>query len=138
MAVETRLSARTQAPLVPVSWGELVDKVTILDIKATRLADPQAVRNVEAERSWLRRTLAEVEADATLRDLQEDLARINAELWDVEDALREKERGGQFDADFVSLARSVYRLNDHRAALKRRINLHLGSALVEEKSYRPY
>jgi hypothetical protein len=121
---------------VPISPGELLDKLTILRIKAQRIADPEKQANVARELALLEATWrSEVPAAGELREEEAALARVNAALWDVEDALREREAAARFDADFVALARSVYRHNDERAAIKRRVNLKLGSALIEEKSY---
>jgi tetratricopeptide (TPR) repeat protein/ADP-heptose:LPS heptosyltransferase len=122
--------------LAPVSLGELVDKITILDIKNEHLQGPALV-NVQRERQALRRTLDALPL-AVEPALVEELHATNASLWSVEDALREHERRQDFGEAFVELARSVYRLNDRRAALKKRINLLAGSALIEEKSYAAY
>ena len=122
---------------VPISPGELLDKLTILRLKAARIADPAKRANVARELALLEATWrSEVPEAATLRAEEEALARVNAALWDVEDALRAREATQRFDAEFVALARSVYGHNDERAAIKRRVNLRLGSALIEEKSYR--
>lgn len=123
--------------VVPVSPGELLDKLSILRLKAQRIADPEKLANVRRELALLEdawRGSADPALD--LREEESALARVNAALWETEDALREKEAAQEFDAAFVALARSVYRRNDERAAWKRRINTRLGSALVEEKSYR--
>ena len=124
-----------QCPDVPVSWGELIDKVTILEIKAERITRPEALANVARERRLLSAIAAQVDRHSGIAALTAGLKQVNAELWDIEDALREHEAQGNFGAGFVELARSVYRLNDERAALKKRINLLLGSELCEEKSY---
>jgi hypothetical protein len=122
---------------VPISPGELLDKLTILRLKAERIGDPAKRANVARELAGLEEIWQrEVPRAGELRDEAAALARVNAALWDVEDALREREAAGRFDAEFVSLARSVYRHNDERAALKRRVNERLGSALIEEKAYR--
>jgi hypothetical protein len=122
---------------IPISPGELLDKLTILRIKAERIADATKRANVARELELLEAIWrSEVPAASGLREEEEALARVNATLWDVEDALREREAAARFDAEFVALARSVYRHNDERAAIKRRVNAKLGSALVEEKSYR--
>jgi hypothetical protein len=122
-------------PAVPVSWGELLDKLTILDIKRERIARAEALAHVERERALLAAAAAEVMQVDGLAGLIAKLRRVNATLWDVEDALREQEAEAQFGPGFVALARSVYKTNDERAAIKRHINALLGSALVEEKSY---
>lgn len=122
---------------VAISPGELLDKLTILRLKAERIAEPEKRANVGRELALLEATWrAELPASAELREDEAALARVNAELWDVEDALRELEAAQRFDAEFIALARSVVRHNDERAAIKRRVNLRLGSALIEEKSYR--
>jgi len=123
------------APLVPVSWGELIDKITILEIKAARL-EGQARSNAAHELTLLAAAAAPI--SALVSDLKAELKAINETLWAVEDQIRDKERAKLFDDGFVALARSVYRHNDARGALKRRINLALGSELIEEKSYKPY
>lgn len=120
----------------PISVGELVDKITILRIKLARLADPAQLANVRAEHDRLAQIYAENRI-VTLIDPKDEerLQSVNSELWEVEDRLREHEARGDFGAEFVRLARSVYRLNDARAAAKRAINLRSGSLIVEEKSY---
>jgi hypothetical protein len=132
--------------LVPLSPGELLDKITILRIKAARITEPEKRRNVQVELDLLTATwresgcAAQPDADAA-RALTEDeqaLQAVNERLWDIEDRIREKEAAQRFDGEFVELARAVYRSNDERAAIKRRINLRLGSRIVEEKSYSPY
>jgi hypothetical protein len=126
-------------PLIPVSWGELLDKITILQIKCERLTSEAALANVGRELEALSAIATPVLADdATAADLTEKLKRLNETLWDIEDHIRDKEAAGAFDADFVALARAVYQRNDERAALKRQLNLQLASGLVEEKSYKSY
>jgi hypothetical protein len=122
-------------PDAPVSWGELIDKVTILEIKAARLTGEAALANVRRELAALTALEAEVVGDARVAALKAALAEVNAALWEIEDAIREKEAAADFGADFIALARAVYRQNDRRAALKREINEVTGSDLVEEKSY---
>jgi hypothetical protein len=124
--------------LVPVSPGELLDKITILRIKAARIADGAKLANVRLELELLERTWLEACAGVELTDEERALRAVNERLWDIEDRIRDKEAGGSFDQEFIELARSVYLANDERAAVKRRVNLALGSRLVEEKSYRPY
>ncbi len=121
------------APLIPVSWGELLDKITILEIKADRIADPAARANVGRELALLRDAAAPVLAQPGLGPLTDSLRQVNLALWDIEDAIRACEAEARFDADFIALARAVYRTNDERSALKRRINALLRSELVEEK-----
>lgn len=124
-------------PLVSVSWGELFDKIAILEIKRRRLRAPAAVANVEAELAALY-PAAGTAARAGLTELRAALAAVNLRLWTIEDRIREKEAAGDFGADFVALARSVYRENDERGRIKRAINTLLGSGLVEEKQYSAY
>jgi hypothetical protein len=123
------------SPLVPVSWGELLDKLTILDIKQARIGRAEARANVEKERGLLDRASAVALARADVAPLLDQLRAVNEALWEIEDAIREEEAGARFGADFIRLARSVYKRNDERAAIKRRINAVLGSDLIEEKSY---
>jgi len=125
--------------LVPVSWGEFFDKLVILQIKQERIADPAKLKNIKRELEHLSaiRDSRLIDVDG-LDDLLVELRRINEKLWDIEDDIRECERGGDFGARFVQLARSVYRSNDSRAEIKQRINLLLGSELIEEKSYQAY
>ena len=122
-------------PRVPVSWGELVDKITILQIKAERIAAKEARANVAHELASLRRVAGDAIRAGTVTPLIEQLQAVNEELWEIEDKIREREAAGDFGQRFVQLARSVYKKNDLRAAIKRRINEALGSELVEEKSY---
>ncbi len=124
--------------LVPVSPGELLDKITILRIKTARIADAAKLANVRLELELLERTWLDACAGARLADEERALRAVNERLWDIEDRIRDKEAAGSFDQEFIELARSVYLVNDERAAVKRRVNLALGSRLVEEKSYRPY
>ncbi|CAM3896021.1 DUF6165 family protein [Paracoccus yeei] len=128
------LEPRT-APLVPVSWGELLDKITILEIKADRIEDAAARANVARELALLREVAAPVLPQPGLAALIEALRSINCALWEIEDAIRARDAAARFDAEFIRLARAVYLTNDERAALKRKINVLLRSVLVEEKSY---
>lgn len=124
---------------VEISVGELIDKITILQIKSERIADELKLVNVRHELALLtsaRDSLAAV--DSKLAPMQAELRVINEELWEIEDAIRECERRSEFDANFVELARSVYKINDRRADTKRRINELTGSPLIEEKSYAKY
>ena len=124
---------------VDVSLGEFLDKLTILQIKSDRIGDATKLANVRKEldlltQTWARSSFAE-------KDIREPLGRlkaINAKLWDIEDDIRNKESAGAFDSEFIELARAVYVCNDERAAIKRELNLLLGSELVEEKSYADY
>jgi hypothetical protein len=129
--------------LVPISPGELLDKIAILRIKTRRIADVDKLANVRRELALLEATWGEAgegagERAAELARELSGLEAVNLALWDVEDRIREHEARGQFDGAFIELARAVYLRNDERAAIKRRINLLLGSAIVEEKSYQPY
>lgn len=125
------------ALLAPISAGELIDKITILRIKAERIdADKRA--NVRHELDLLEALAAEALAGVDLAALTAELTAVNAALWDIEDGKRDCERRGAFGAEFVALARAVYIENDRRAAIKRRINDAAGSDIVEEKSYAPY
>jgi len=124
---------------VPISPGELLDKITILRIKAARIGDAGKLLNVRRELALLEQTWQRlVTASADLAEEEAALEQVNAQLWDIEDRIREHEAAQRFDAPFIELARSVYRRNDERAAIKKRINLKLHSSIVEEKSYRPY
>jgi len=125
--------------LMPVSPGELLDRITILRIKAGHIVDTVKLANVRHELALLERTWeTTARPEANLTDEIAALQRVNARLWDVEDRIREHERTQTFDAAFVELARRVYIENDERARIKKRINLRLGSTLVEEKSYAEY
>ncbi len=123
----------------PTSPGDFLDKLTILEIKAERITDPEKLANVRRELAALRATwLASPLAKRDVRGLVDQLREVNAKLWDIEDRIREKEAAQTFDAGFVELARSVYRTHDRRAAIKRELNVALGSELIEEKSYSKY
>ena len=125
--------------IVPVSPGELIDKMTILKIKSERMSDAAKLANVRFELQALQTTWAK--SDFARIDIAVDeaaLHAVNNRLWVIEDDIRDKERAQEFDAEFIRLARAVYVENDERAAIKRRINIKLGSAIVEEKSYRDY
>jgi Family of unknown function (DUF6165) len=125
--------------LVPLSPGELLDKITILRIKAQRIQDADKLGNIRRELMLLEQHWSQaVAATSELAADEAALARVNTELWEIEDRIREHEAQRRFDAGFVELARSVYLRNDERAAIKQRINLKLKSAIVEEKSYQPY
>lgn len=125
-----------KAILVPVSPGELLDKISILELKAERIGDAEKVHNARVElaelrAAWWRSPWAAESFDGDVQALRT----VNSALWDIEDALRKCERESRFDWEFLELARSVYRRNDERAAIKRRINVRLGSTLIEEKGY---
>ncbi len=124
---------------IAVSPGELIDKITILEIKSKRIADPAMLENVRYELALLRAARdGRLVDSAELSRLERDLKSVNEALWGIEDDIRACEAAGEFGAPFVALARSVYRTNDRRAELKREIGALLGSKLVEEKSYRKY
>ena len=125
--------------LAPVSAGELIDKITILRVKALRIGDPVKEANVQTELALLEETAArELPHSPELEDLITQLTEINAALWDIEDGKRDCERRQDFGPAFVALARRVYIDNDRRAAVKRQINILVGWEIVEEKSYKPY
>ena len=125
--------------LVPVSPGELLDKITILRIKVARIQEAAKLANVKLELSLLEQTWKDSGAAAQDVALDERaLENVNERLWDIEDRIRDKEARQTFDREFIELARAVYQCNDERAAIKKRINLQLGSRIVEEKSYRQY
>jgi hypothetical protein len=124
---------------VPVSPGELLDKITILRIKSSRMSDAQKLANVRIELKVLEETWgASPYAKSDIAADVNALLQVNERLWVIEDDIRDKERAQTFDSEFVRLARAVYFENDERAAIKRRINLKLGSTIVEEKSYAEY
>ena len=125
--------------LVPVSFGELLDKIAILQIKSERMTDPAKLANVRAELSALEKTwMAHPAAGQDVVKLRAELKAVNERLWVIEDDIRLKEKAQAFDDEFIQLARSVYFQNDIRARVKKDINLALGSAYVEEKSYQDY
>lgn len=128
-----------QAVTVEIAPGELIDKITILEIKSERIEDPDKVQNVQIELDVLATARAEkLPQSADLEELHARLKQINEALWAIEDDIRECERTKDFGDTFIQLARSVYQTNDQRAAVKREINELLGSRLVEEKSYAEY
>ena len=125
--------------LVPLSPGEMLDKITILRIKAARMSDPVKVANVRHELSLLEKTWKDSGAAAVnLGDEEANLTRVNEKLWVIEDEIRDEERAKRFGDKFIELARAVYVTNDERAAIKKRINTLMGSNIVEEKSYQQY
>jgi uncharacterized protein YukE len=124
---------------VPVSFGELLDKISILQIKSERISDPGKLANIRAELSALEKTwMAHPAGGTDIAKLRVELKDINEQLWDIEDNIRLKDQAAEFDEVFVALARSVYQKNDTRARIKKDINLALGSVYVEEKSYKDY
>lgn len=125
--------------LIPVSPGELLDKITILRIKVARILDAAKLGNVKLELALLEQAWRDAGAGADdVSQHQHALQHVNERLWDTEDRIREKEAKQTFDREFIELARAVYVANDERAAIKKRINELLGSRIVEEKSYKPY
>jgi hypothetical protein len=125
--------------LVPLSPGEMLDKITILRIKAARMSDPIKVANVKHELALLEKTWKDSGAAAVdIGDEEANLTRVNEKLWVIEDEIRDEERAKRFTEKFIELARAVYFTNDERAAIKKRINTAMGSTIVEEKSYQQY
>jgi hypothetical protein len=125
--------------MVPISPGELIDKITILEIKSQRMTDAAKLHNVRTELALLTDTWRASPFSATdIRAEWDALREVNGKLWDIEDRIRDRERDGDFGAEFIELARAVYVTNDERAAIKKKINTRLGSTLVEEKSYADY
>ena len=125
--------------LVPVSFGELLDKIAILQIKSERMSDPAKLANVRKELAALESTwMAHAASSADIARLRAALKAVNERLWVIEDDIRIKEKAQAFDDEFIRLARAVYFENDERARIKKEINLALGSAYVEEKSYQDY
>lgn len=126
---------------IEVSNGEVLDKYSILQIKSERITDPTALKNVRRELESLQPAVDEIrskESSDAFSTLQDQLLEVNTSLWEVEDVLRGLEKSQDFGPSFVAAARSVYQLNDRRAAVKKEINLLTGSSLVEEKSYEKY
>lgn len=125
--------------LVPVSFGELLDKISILQIKSERISDEAKLANIRTELSALEKTwMAHPAGVKDIARLRAELKTVNERLWDIEDDIRLQDKAQAFDARFVELARSVYLQNDERARIKKDINLALGSLYVEEKSYKDY
>ena len=126
-------------PLTPISWGELIDKITILEIKQVNIKSASALININKELGYLNEIVKNNTGLAELiKDLKLELLDVNKRLWQVEDDIRDKELKQDFDIGFIELARRVYRLNDERAKLKKSINQVLNSELVEEKSYKDF
>ncbi len=124
---------------IEIAPGELIDKITILEIKAERIEDPAKVRNVEIELETLAAARdAAITPSEDMARLTAQLKEVNEALWEIEDDIRDCERASDFGETFIGLARAVYKTNDKRAALKREIHILLGSRLIEEKSYQPY
>lgn len=123
----------------PISPGELLDKLTILQIKCEQISNADKLANVQKERALLQAVVDQhIPINEDIATLAVDLHNVNQQLWRIEDDIRDCERLGDFGDKFISLARAVYVTNDRRAALKKQINLALGSAIVEEKSYAEY
>lgn len=134
-----RKSPTIAPPRIPVAWGELIDKITILEIKSERILDAAAVANVRKELALLRDVAAPVLSDNDeILDLLRQLRAINERLWDIENRIRGKEAAGEFDREFIELARAVYKSNDERGAKKREIDRKLICGLTVEKSYEKY
>jgi hypothetical protein len=124
---------------VPIALGELIDKITILEIKEERIADETKRRNISNELKLLRDVRdGAVAQDEVMRQLTDRLKKVNEQIWDLEDTIRNCERTDDFGQLFLTTARQIYRTNDQRAALKRDINLNFGSSIIEEKSYSQY
>ena len=124
---------------VPVSPGEVLDKITILEIKSERIQEEEKLLNVRRELVLLKEVWAEkVVDDKNIRRLHVQLKEINEALWDIEDAIRDEERLQRFEVRFIELARNVYFTNDRRSRVKKELNTYLGSEIVEEKSYKDY
>lgn len=125
--------------LIPMSPGELLDKITILEIKSERMSGEEKLRNVRLELSLLNGTWTRsVAEDDTVQRIHSELKNINEALWEIEDDIRDKEKVREFDQKFIDLARSVYVTNDKRANAKKELNIYLGSEILEEKSYQDY
>ena len=133
------MNNKFQTPLVPISWGELIDKITILEIKEVKITSNNALDNIRKELGFLSDIVSNSKGvyDA-ISLLKNELKEVNLNLWQVEDEIRDKEYSQEFDKEFIRLARSVYRLNDDRANLKKKINETLFSELKEEKSYKNF
>lgn len=124
---------------VPVSPGEVLDKITILEIKSERIEDEAKLVNVRKELELLSDTWCHfITEDEAIQSLKARLKEVNETLWEIEDDIRDKERAHEFDQEFIRLARAVYVTNDKRSEIKKELNLHLGSQIVEEKSYQAY
>ena len=127
-----------KTPVVPVSWGELIDKITILEIKNSKIESIDSINNIQKELKELSNIAKINKLPEKIIFLKKELTDINLKLWAVEDEIREKDFKNQFDVVFIELAKSVYRLNDIRAQIKKNINLSLQSELIEEKSYKNF
>ena len=132
------MSTKMVTPVVPISWGELIDKITILEIKELKIDSITANKNIRKELKHLLDIANLNNMPEEIKSLKSELKNVNLRLWDVEDRIREKELVGEFDKVFIELARSVYQLNDVRAKTKLSINIKLCSELLEEKSYKDF
>ena len=134
-----KATIKMKNPFIPISWGELFDKITILQIKSEKILSPDSLKNVDKELKELRLIFDKAFAKNLLAlEFTEKLRQINFELWNIEDQIREKERKKAFDNEFIQLARSVYMNNDQRSIIKGKINKAFGSDLVEQKLYSRY
>lgn len=126
--------------MIPASLGELIDKITILEIKLSEIKDPHKIKNVQSEYDLLTQLpeYLKVKNDSAILECKTRLYNVNLRLWRIEDSLRDRENEQKFDADFIYLARSVYITNDERSKIKKDINIKYNSAIVEEKSYKEY
>ena len=129
---------KPKTPKIPISWGELIDKITILEIKLNKINGQSALINIQKEFNYLDEIFRKENIEHFIFEIKSSLKEINLKLWVVEDDIRHKELKGAFDNEFIQLARSVYKLNDERAKLKKSINLILNSELIEEKSYKDF
>ena len=128
-----------KTPLIPISWGELFDKITILQIKKENLQEKNALKNVKEEHDQLNKIYkSNFLKDENAKRFMTSLKQINKKLWDIEDKIRDKEKNKKFDREFIELARNVYFTNDERSRIKRNINQTFGSQIIEEKSYSKY
>jgi len=135
----TFIPTNCQVITAQISCGELIDKITILKIKAERITDPEKLKNVRTELEILQKTCEQYIADyQSIAALEKTLQQINQDLWDIEDAIRVKERNKEFDDEFIQIARSVYTTNDKRCVIKKEIDRVLGSRITEEKSYEEF
>ena len=132
------MQIKLATPFVPISWGELLDKITILEIKDLKISTTNAKENIRKELKYLLDIANLKNMPEEIQSLKIELKNVNLNLWEIEDGIREKELAGEFDKVFIELARSVYRLNDVRAKIKQSINSILRSELVEEKSYKDF
>ena len=128
-----------KTPLIPISWGELFDKITILQIKKENFQEKNALKNVKVEHDQLNKIYnSNFLEDENAKRFITSLKQINKKLWDIEDKIRDKEKNKKFDKQFIELARNVYFTNDERSRIKRNINQTFGSQIIEEKSYSKY